>query len=175
MLYLSMGSTVIARGWVRCLTRVTSFFPFRSIFLIFPFSLLVQNMLFQIQSTARPEICLSEKSFWNRKMFNEHAVNPVRDHIIKSITLEKVPCFEKHFKICLINHLSLCVSHGCFVNDSSLFVGPVNCVVSEMKVEEDRSSHTSHKPPLVLPIKAHPMNGFTVAKYKKGLCGCVEK
>lgn len=61
MYYLFIGSTVIELGWVKCLKRVFSFFPFISIFLIFPFSSLVQYTLFEIQSTARPEICLSDE------------------------------------------------------------------------------------------------------------------
>lgn len=49
-------------GCVKCLKRVFSFFPFRSILLIFPFSSLVQYTVFQIQSTARPEMCLSDEN-----------------------------------------------------------------------------------------------------------------
>lgn len=59
--HLLIGSTVMELGWVKCLTRVLSFFPFLSIVLIFPFSILVQYTLFPIQSTARPDMCLSDE------------------------------------------------------------------------------------------------------------------
>ena len=101
ILHLSIGSTVIELGWVKCLTRVTSFFPFISIFLIFPFSLLVQNIFFQIQSTARPEICLSEQTFCNEKRFNEQAVVRLETSASSYPLYWRVPYLERHFKIVL--------------------------------------------------------------------------
>lgn len=69
--YLLEGSTVIELGWVKCLKRVLCFLPFISILFTSPFSPLVQYTLFQIQSTARPEMCLSyEYSFCKRSIHN---------------------------------------------------------------------------------------------------------
>lgn len=69
--YLLEGSTLIELGWVKCLKRVLCFFPFISILFTSPFSPLVQYTLFQIQSTARPEMCLSyEYSFCKRSIHN---------------------------------------------------------------------------------------------------------
>ena len=69
----------------------------------------------------------------------------------------------------LHNHLSVRSSHWGFVDDPAVFVGPVNSLFSEMKVEQDGTSHPGHEPPLVLPVKIHPMNGFTMAEYHEGL------
>lgn len=82
--YLLVGSTVIELGWVKFLKRVLSFFPFKSTLLIFPFSPLVQYTLFQIQSTARPEMCLSEEnSFWKTKFQIKSFVNQIPDQYRK--------------------------------------------------------------------------------------------
>lgn len=69
----------------------------------------------------------------------------------------------------LHNHLSVRSSHWGFVDDPAVFVSPVNSLFSEMKVEQDGTSHPGHEPPLVLPVKIHPMNGFTMAEYHEGL------
>lgn len=97
MPHLSMGSTVIALGWVKRLTRVTSFFPFTSILLILPFSLLVQIIFFRIQSTARPEICLSEQSFCNGKTCDKQLLTQ-SETSARSNPLKKVPYLKGAFE-----------------------------------------------------------------------------
>lgn len=77
-------------------------------------------------------------------------------------------------KVELRNHLLPCSPHSYFVDDTSVSVSPVNRLLSEVKVEKNRASHPGHKPPLVLPIKIHAMNGFTMAKDQEGLCSLLE-
>lgn len=76
-------------------------------------------------------------------------------------------------KVELRNHLLPCSPHSYFVDDTGVSVSPVNRLFSEVKVEQNRASHPGHKPPLVLPIKIHPMNGFTMAKDQEGLCSLI--
>lgn len=204
--HLSLGSIAIELGWDKCLKSVLSFFPFISILLIFPFSLLVQYTLFQIQSTAMPDICLSDEySFWKTNgnfVKYKHTLTYLLNYlltvalwIIKSKLISWFLFGEDLWGSCqclcclsailedasidqtpkkspwqlMHNHLSVHSSHWCFVDDPSIFVSPVNSLLSKMKIKEDRASHSSHKPSLVLPIQVHSMNGFTMAEYQEGL------
>lgn len=74
----------------------------------------------------------------------------------------------------LCNHLLPCSPHSYFVDDTGVSVRPVNRLFFEVKVKQNRASHPGHKPPLVLPVKIHPVNGFTIAKDQKGLCSLIE-
>lgn len=69
----------------------------------------------------------------------------------------------------LHNHLFVCSFHRCFVDDPSVPVNPVNSLFFEMKVKQDRASDARHKPSVILAIKAHPMNSFTMAIYQERL------